>query len=232
MRVAAAREGALAACAPNAQCLPPPPRAQVAQNLARNWADGSWRVASVELHRERCAHARVKERQRERRVRSASLKRCPARAAPLTRRARPPPACARSYEGPFTGRQELGGCGGGHPVISTLPRAAPEAAAARGWAPAGGVVLEAGPDGRLLPSSAAPAGFASAASGGGASSEGEVVTTLLPLGAWSVVRLGEGGSITVEAGALAEGGRRQVAARSYAGGRVARVALGVETAAA
>ena len=31
---------------------------QVAQNLARNWVDGSWRVASVELHRERWAGRR------------------------------------------------------------------------------------------------------------------------------------------------------------------------------
>jgi hypothetical protein len=38
-----------------AAAQPPRYRLKVAQNLARNWADGSWRVASVELHRERWA---------------------------------------------------------------------------------------------------------------------------------------------------------------------------------
>lgn len=56
--------------------------------------------------------------------------------------------------------------------------------------------------------------------------------TPLPLGAWSVVRLDGAGGVYVEAGALAAGGRRQVAARSYAGGAVARVVIGTERAAA
>ncbi|GBF98323.1 hypothetical protein Rsub_10986 [Raphidocelis subcapitata] len=163
-------------------------RLKVAQVLARNWADGSWRVASVELHRER-------------------------------------------YEGPFTGRKELAGCGGGQPAISKLAPTPPDQIFSGGWAAEGGVVLEAAPNGGLAPAPAAGSGGAPFGGGGAAAGGGgaAVVETLLPLGAWSVVAFDGPGALRVEAGALsADGARRQVASRSYAAGAVARVAVGVD----
>lgn len=151
---------------------PPRYRIKVAQNLQRNWMDGSWRLASVELHREK-------------------------------------------YDGPFTGRKELAGCGGGQPAISKLPAAADEQLQGS-WAPHPGAASEAARGG---------AGAAAA----GPTAGGSAIITKLPLGAWSVVRVDGAGDLVVEAGALAEGGqRRQVASRSYSGGCVGRAAIATE----
>jgi hypothetical protein len=141
---------------------------------------------------------------------------------PLARCA-PPTHLPRSYEGPFTGRKELAGCGGGQPAISKLVPVEDAALAGR-WVAEGGTVLEAG---GAAAAATGDGGFGATA-GAGAASAGAVVTRL-PLGAWSVVEFGEAGAVAFAAGALADGGRRRVVAgMSYAGGRLQRSVLGVD----
>ena len=124
-----------------------------------------------------------------------------------------------SYDGPFTGRKELAGCGGGQPAISKLAAtAATEDLAAGGWVAESSAVIGGGDGGSSSSSSD--------------SSGATVVETRLPLGAWSVVRLGGAGGaadVAVEAGALLDGGaRRQVARRAYRGGALTGASLAVE----
>jgi hypothetical protein len=129
------------------------------------------------------------------------------------------------YEGPYTGRKELAGCGGGQPAISKLePLPADAPLSATGWAAEGGAVLEAGGNGagQLAAGGALPASF------GGVAGEAGAVVTRLPLGAWSVVRVDGGGNVVVESGAVGTGGKREVARRSYEGGAVRHVSIGVD----
>lgn len=131
------------------------------------------------------------------------------------------------YEGPFTGRKELAGCGGGQPAISKLQPLDPAQLSSGSWTAEAGAVFEAAAAGGDLQAADLSGGLgvydAGAAEGGSST-----ILTRLPLGAWSLVRLEGPGAVYVEAGAAAEGGRREVARRSYVEGAVKRVALGVE----
>ncbi|KAI8464845.1 MAG: hypothetical protein J3K34DRAFT_489772 [Monoraphidium minutum] len=136
-------------------------------------------------------------------------------------------APAPRYDGPFTGRKELAGCGGGAAPISSLA-AVPEEQLAGSWVPEAAVTLAAAaPGAPLLPEGGGGADAAAAPAGGG----GAAVVTRLPLGAWSAVRTDGLGRVYVEAGALAAGGRRQVAARAYEGGAASFDAFGGSAAA-
>jgi hypothetical protein len=126
-------------------------------------------------------------------------------------------------EGPFTGRKELLGCGGGSPPISKLERTAREAA----------------------PSSAARAAVASASSSSpaalppnappGSLAAPEGILNLLPLGAWShVIRArGPGGApvLRAEAGVVLGGGGGGGAEASAGPRRRRRVVVAFEFAA-
>lgn len=129
-------------------------------------------------------------------------------------------AGCRSYDGPFTGKRELAGCGGGQPGIAQLDPlqqqqlAGSWAANTAGSAAAATVSSSSSsPLSCLTDSGAAPAG---------------VQLTLLPLSAWSAVQLSSDGELLrAEAGVLHHHQQqRAVSVRAY--GDPADSRLGVE----
>jgi hypothetical protein len=138
--------------------------------------------------------------------------------------------CARascSFDGPYTGKRELAGCGGGQPGIAQL-QALQQQQLAGAWHAA---------------AAAAGASSSSSSSGGGGGGHGSCLSstgaaplgtqvTLLPLGAWSAVQLGDDGQLQrAEAGLLLPDhapAQRAVSVRVYADGQLAGSSLGVE----
>jgi hypothetical protein len=125
------------------------------------------------------------------------------------------------FDEPYTGRQELAGCGGGAPKFADgAPTAAAQLAGA--WAAAPGAAALFLPEGGALvrrppPASLLPAAVAAEAVG-------------LPIGAFARAAAAADGALSLECGVLLEdGAARAVCVRSYdAAGRLAAVALGLE----
>lgn len=126
------------------------------------------------------------------------------------------------FDEPYTGRQELAGCGAGAPKFADgAPTAA--AALAGAWAAAPGAAALFVPEaGGALAQAPPPASLLPAAAAAGAVG--------LPIGAFARAAAAADGALSLECGVLLEdGAARAVCARSYdKTGQLAFIALGVE----
>ncbi|KAF6253932.1 hypothetical protein COO60DRAFT_1666870 [Scenedesmus sp. NREL 46B-D3] len=126
------------------------------------------------------------------------------------------------YDGPYTGKRDLAGCGGGQSGIAQQPALQPQQLAGN-WAAA--TAAAAGADAAPQPSQLLLVGSGGTAAAGAVAScfdasgaaAGGVVAALLPLGAWSAVDINDEGRLRrAEAGVLLEGGgKRLVSVRRY-----------------
>lgn len=154
-------------------------RVKIVQNFKRAWTAGRpWRLVSIDLHKEK-------------------------------------------YDGPYTGKRELAGCGGGQPGIAQQPHLAAQMLAGS-WQTCTDASTSQ-PDTILVDSSGGTCKHISsqsvgseprplelqddagtgAVSASSANSDELVITTLLPLQAWSMVRLSAPGKVSeVAAGVL------------------------------
>jgi hypothetical protein len=138
----------------------------------------------------------------------------------------------RRYDGPYTGKRELAGCGGGQLGIAQQP-ALQQQQLAGNWSATSSSAAAHDNQQLLLSSSTGKLAGSAAAScldAAGAAAEG-VVLAMLPLGAWSAVELTPEGRLRhAEAGVVLEGaGERLVSVRQYSEevveGEVATVGL-------
>jgi hypothetical protein len=128
--------------------------------------------------------------------------------------------CCR-YDGPYTGKRELAGCGGGQLGIAQQP-ALQQQQLAGNWTAAAAtrhtselLLVDSGV-------TAAASDAVSCVDASGAAAGDGVVLALLPLGAWSAVDISADGRLRhAEAGVLLGGGaERLVSVRRYSGGGV------------